>query len=280
MIGRRSYTVAGVGPADPYLRSIRGRFEGKLQDLCRLLLADGDLALDVGANIGATSIILGHHVGSGRVLALEPGPRVFSLLQANIAASGMTNVEPINCAVGASPGRMAFHEDSAYGHLVPGAQGGEVTVRTIDELVESLALPRVDFIKIDTEGFEPHVFAGARRTIERFRPIIYFEFNAWTLLALSQTDPIEFMRTVCALPADQYTIARRRSDLALEPINGDAMAAACRCMVYNGSLLDVLLIPHGSPRAPRIQHLVGRSSGARTAAGQMARAIGRRLFPA
>jgi FkbM family methyltransferase len=275
---RATYRMEGLGPTDRYLLLVKGRFEARFQDLCAALLRDGDIALDVGANIGATALILAEAVGRGRVVAMEPGPTVFPLLVSNLARNGAANAQALHCAIGAEAARMAFHEESSFGHVQLSGEGMEVDVRTIDEVVETLALPRVDFIKIDTEGFEPHVFAGARGTIERFQPIIYFELNVWTLLANAKADPFLFMEQVLALPADAYRVARVRPDLALEPLDGDVTRSLHDTMAFHGSNADILLVPRGSERAAAIAGLINKPLTLRSRTARIARRIGRALL--
>jgi FkbM family methyltransferase len=61
----------------------------------------------------------------------------------------------------------------------------DVPVATLDEIVHDCGLAHVDVVKIDVEGYEPHVLKGARSTIERHRPEIFLETSpAW----LSKSD--------------------------------------------------------------------------------------------
>jgi hypothetical protein len=64
-----------------------------------------------------------------------------------------------------------------------------VPVTTLDGLVERLGLARLDFVKIDVEGFETEVLDGAARSFERFRPIVFAEFNAWVLQCNRNANP-------------------------------------------------------------------------------------------
>ena len=57
----------------------------------------------------------------------------------------------------------------------------EVTVKRLDEIFCELSLDRLDFMKVDVEGFELEVFAGAKETLTTYRPIVFLEMNHWCL---------------------------------------------------------------------------------------------------
>ncbi len=143
------------------------------------LLKPGMAALDIGANIGALSIFMANAVGPrGAVLAMEPQRQVFQLLCANVALNALGNVYTYHAAAGASEGtilvpRVDYAKGGNFGgvSLIGTEKGEPVPCRTID----GLALGRCDLIKIDVEGMENEVVAGAAATIGRFRPTIYLE---------------------------------------------------------------------------------------------------------
>src|SRR4051794_32469881 len=111
-VRKRGFRVAGLSARDAYFRQIKGRFEAKFQAVCARALGPGGVALDVGANIGVTALIMSVFVGGkGRVVAFEPGRQVFDLLQRNVRLNGAGNIELRRCALSASAGRMGFHED-------------------------------------------------------------------------------------------------------------------------------------------------------------------------
>ena len=142
------------------------------------LAAPGACVLDVGANIGALTLSLAQIVGpSGGVIAIEPQRAVYQLLCANLALNEIGNVRAIQAAAGGEAGRtfvpVADHgKPGNFGGIELSNEGGEpVAVLTID----SLRLPACQFIKIDVEGHEQSVIAGAAATISRFRPVLYVE---------------------------------------------------------------------------------------------------------
>jgi len=138
----------------------------------------GHVAFDVGANIGPITLFLSQIVGSrGLVIALEPQRAIYQLLCANLALNGIGNVRAIHAGAGRAQERAyvpATNYDSPgnFGGVELSENNGEpVNIVTID----SLGLPSCGFIKIDVEGHEQAVIAGAAETIRRFKPALYVE---------------------------------------------------------------------------------------------------------
>jgi FkbM family methyltransferase len=254
MAGRRVVRVAGPGKGDLYFRQIRGRFEPEFQAVCARALGQGGVGVDIGANIGATALIMdAFAVNGGRVIAVEPGPQTFALLQRNLAMNEASTVTALNCAVSAESGRMTFCENSAYGHLAPDAQGLQVEVQTLDQIVAGLGLTRLDLLKIDTEGFEPQVLEGARATLERFRPVIYLELNSWALIAHGRRDPLAFVTSLVTSFPWVLRVRRRGGRALLERVQGPPDEAAAVLLsdnlAYFHALNDLVLLPDDATAA-------------------------------
>ena len=142
------------------------------------LVTPDSLVADVGANIGAHTLFLAQAVGArGVVLAIEPQRAVYQLLCANLALNEVMNVRAIRAAAGAARGHAFvpicdYAKPGNFGGIELADKGGEpVEVVSID----SLQLPGCQFIKIDVEGQEQQVIAGAAETIARFKPTLYVE---------------------------------------------------------------------------------------------------------
>jgi len=151
--------------------------EGEVE-LFRQCLGAGDVALDVGANLGAHTLPLAQIVGpSGTVFAFEPQRILFQILCGNVALNEITNVHALPVAVGRAAGRakvpaLDYRGATNFGGISLGsAQGEDVPVVTLDQLEVSKAR----LIKIDVEGMELDVLAGAKATLARCRPILYVE---------------------------------------------------------------------------------------------------------
>lgn len=151
--------------------------------LWRRLVRPGDVAVDVGAHLGAHALALAALVGpAGRVHAFEPQARIADLLERNAAQNRRENVYVNRVALGDGSAEALWYDRPAYGRA--GNFGGVelrkeigtdtawgVDARTLD----SFNLPALGFLKVDVEGAEVEVLNGARDTIKRCRPIVYAE---------------------------------------------------------------------------------------------------------
>ena len=116
--------------------------------------------VDLGANIGLATLWFKLAYPRARVLALEPDPAIFSVLERNVRSNGLTDVELLNCAAWKSEGELAFHPDGADGGRSGGNAGGlKVRAVAVDRL---LAGREIDFLKIDIEGAETEVLPACR----------------------------------------------------------------------------------------------------------------------
>lgn len=150
--------------------------------LFRQLVKPGQTVLDIGANIGAHTVPLAQLIGSGgRVLAFEPQRIPYYCLCANVVLNNLTNVVCHQAAVGEMAGTLPVPElDYQAEHNFGGLPltDHDSTARTYGVPVlriDDLQLERCDLMKIDVEGMEREVLAGAADTIRRFRPILYVE---------------------------------------------------------------------------------------------------------
>ena len=169
-----------------FMAYIYGGFEPSELAALMARIGPGDVAMDVGANIGFHTTALASAVGpQGRVLAVEPVPDNAARLRANLERNGLRNVSLFEVASGASSGRIELEltQDPAFvsGH---GAVGGglmgrriEVPLARIDDLWREAGSPRVKVMKIDTEGAEMDGLAGADGMIRACVPAILLEAN-------------------------------------------------------------------------------------------------------
>ena len=135
----------------------------------------GMVALDVGANVGSYTMLLGRWAGpSGRVFSFEPAPRLFKGLSRHVRLNHLdATVTPVCSAVGArsTMGRLLVAGTAGESRLAGASEGGDtmaVAVTSIDDFCAREGV-RPDFIKIDVEGAELDVLRGARRVIAERR---------------------------------------------------------------------------------------------------------------
>jgi FkbM family methyltransferase len=128
------------------------------------VLRPDDLFVDVGANIGAYTVLAG---STGcKVVAVEPIEETFRWLRRNVDVNGLgSRVELHRCGVGACQSKLRFttSQDTVNHVCTSGEAGEEIEVTTLDSL---LAGRRPSIMKIDVEGFEFQVLQGARETLQ------------------------------------------------------------------------------------------------------------------
>jgi FkbM family methyltransferase len=138
------------------------------------VLKKGMTFVDVGANIGYFTTLASRIVGvDGKVVGIEPDPENFSLLRKNLATNRMDNAVALNLALGPQSGvavlnRSAenFGDHRIYGTPRTDEKSIQVRVEQFDFVVKAMELEKVDFIKIDVQGFEHAVQRGMRETVE------------------------------------------------------------------------------------------------------------------
>jgi len=139
------------------------------------LLDEGDCVLDVGANIGNHTVYFAGVVGC-QVHSFEPIPSTFAILEENIRRNGLgSRVQAHMLALGDGEGHAevaAFDPGNLGGTTLRLEDHGEITVSCIDHL--DLQGP-IRLIKVDAEGMDVSVLAGAEKLIERERPILACE---------------------------------------------------------------------------------------------------------
>jgi FkbM family methyltransferase len=158
--------------------------EGRLdhdQNMLPLILKHinfGDWVLDIGAFIGDHTVAYAEAVGDvGRVLAFEPNPQAYECLNHNM--KGYANVVTYNFPLSTYEGfeyENIISPNAGAGFVVASDKSGQKT-RALDHLL----LEKVNFIKIDAEGFEVEILEGAEKTINKFLPILLLEVNPGAL---------------------------------------------------------------------------------------------------
>ena len=163
-------------------------FEEKLQNFYEQFLTPGMSVVDVGAHVGRHGLKMLRLIGiGGHALLCEPLPDLYERLKSIVESEygNANNVEVVPYALSDEAGISEFCvalDAPAYSgirerHYDTETRVTRITVelRRLDDLVTEW--PRLDYIKIDTEGAEWCVIKGAAGCIQRFRPIVSFEFG-------------------------------------------------------------------------------------------------------
>lgn len=165
-----------------------GHYEPQLTRWIKNELPAGAVVLDIGANVGAFSLLFAKYAGpAGRVIAVEPHPQNASLLRANLQLNQLTQVVVVTAAVGSSGALVQLDGfDPRNQGLVRSRplEGGAFGAASLvapqlsgDALVAELDLQRLDLIKIDAEGADLDILHSLRGSIAKHLPNIIFEFQ-------------------------------------------------------------------------------------------------------
>ena len=155
-----------------------GNYEPQTERFIRQNVKPGMTVLDIGANTGYMTILLADMVGAlGQVHAFEPMPANYELLRKNVDTNGLNQVHLHTFALSDRKGTATLHIDpgndggNTIGNVTGKGWSGHsaisVATETLDEFLARTGIRKVDFIKIDVEGSESLVFAGARKLLSR-----------------------------------------------------------------------------------------------------------------
>lgn len=146
-------------------------------ELIGRLLRSGDYALDVGANIGLHTLAMAAACGpTGRVIALEPDPSNVRLWKKNVLVNNVHNAElrPVAASDISGRARLYLNGSNLGDHRLYDHDRAEhsipVVTRTVDEIWQGLERnPAI--VKVDVQGWEPHVLAGASQLLNSAAPL-------------------------------------------------------------------------------------------------------------
>jgi FkbM family methyltransferase len=177
--------------------------------------------VDIGANIGYFTILAARIVGEkGKVLAIEPDPHNFALLSKSICANGLRNVVALNMALGSAAGtarlfcsNVNFGDHRMYRDTTGDSRPSvDVSVDTLDHVLAGQKFGKVDFIKMDVQGYEHSVLNGMTETLTA-SPALRLLTEFWPLgIEQAGGSPSAFFRTLeafdfrAAIPAHDTTL--------------------------------------------------------------------------
>jgi FkbM family methyltransferase len=223
-----------------------GSFQRNVIGSIRRFVAPDGVVIDVGANIGAVTLLAADYLRKGHVYAFEPTDFAFAKLERNLALNPAlaSRVTTLKMFVADRPGQTsdlvaysswpvagkhAGEEHPVHKGIAQPASCGQTT---IDEFVAAWKLASVSFIKVDTDGHEFSVLSGASHCLAHSRPIVLFEACAYLMEAPQPTfsDFEELFRS------HDYLICE---DLRLELITSEEFQR--RCPVGGG--IDLVAVP-------------------------------------
>jgi FkbM family methyltransferase len=221
------------GPSEQFFsRVMRGdaMHEVGLLSYLRDHVRDGDVLIDVGAHVGYVACFAAAF--GAAVLAVEMQPTLVPVIAANAITNGLWRVHPINAAMGAraglaqstridpSPGLMTVSEKPSSHHYGSASLNHDIILRAcLDDLSLDDEGPPA-YVKIDVEGAEALVVAGARRLIEAGRTTFLVEIHPELLSTFGSTRA----QILDAFPADRYDRGLLREDGRVEAMPAEAFA--------------------------------------------------------
>lgn len=152
------------------------------------LLGDPKLILDVGANLGNHTLYWATHLSVEKIYSFEPFPANYKCLKKNIEDNHLPFIYTLPLAIGDKNGevKVKSFDSGNYGattleYSEDKEETNVMSAVTLDNLKEKLNLSKVDFVKIDTEGFEVHVLDGMKCILEESCPVIWIEVGEKTV---------------------------------------------------------------------------------------------------
>jgi FkbM family methyltransferase len=236
--------------ADSHNILMNSPYEGPWRELDEISIMQrfvrrGDVAFDIGANIGLHSILLSSLVGpQGKLCVFEPNAELLPALRHTVGQLGNVTLYEIALSNRDGSSNLFVPSDHSTASLADWTVSSPVfsddgpshivtcNERQTDNLIDEHSLPVPDFIKCDVEGAELLVFQGARKTLDRVdAPIILFEANECASRAFN-LDVCAAKDFLAGLEAPRYYFFEIKKEGKLEPLQR-----------VNSSFLNMLAIP-------------------------------------
>jgi FkbM family methyltransferase len=207
-----------INPLDHDIgQSVRDRrqYEPHVTAVVRECLHEGNVFVDVGANIGYFTLLAAHLVGAaGRVVAIEPMDKNVQLIYLAAQKNGFEQIRLHQCAASDRRGLLAIATGAGTSNgqaLHASAQAGWHGLMTQSCLLDDLVadLPRIDLVKLDIEGFELLAWRGFRGALARHRPRVLTEFHPHCMRTFAGVDPLDYL-------SELFAYGQRISVLALD----------------------------------------------------------------
>lgn len=226
----RKVTIEGSGAFITNLPE--GRYHDYTFNVFSQFVTEDSICIDVGANIGVTAIALALLAPRGSVLAIEADARNFDFLRRNVSANGFKNIVMVNFLVGApgtkkvylfnkiEPGSSpSISVERAGAHHKYGLEEKHMQCVSLDAIIPNHHLDRLDFIKIDVEGGELDVLAGAEQALARFQPTVVMAFSAHCLMNFARINPPDALNKIMGIFPHVRRIAQHDGVTSLEHID-------------------------------------------------------------
>ena len=147
------------------------------------LIKENYVCFDIGANIGETTLNFAKLASKGKIYSFEPVPFLFQRLKTNVELNNFQNISLNNLAISDKQEELFFESptnNNSSGislNKEKSASSSIVHSTTIDTFVTENNIEKIDFMKIDVEGFENFVINGGTETLKKMKPILFIEID-------------------------------------------------------------------------------------------------------
>lgn len=185
-------------------------------------LKKGDIAVDLGANIGLFTLFMSRYVGqNGKILAFEPGHKNLKFLRSNLSKNKCENVEVFELAVGEKNGKVLLQNEGIHNEV--GSGDAEVQVVALDDIVG-----RADLIKMDIIGYKPKALKGMEKLIKNSPNLkISSAFHPY-YIRKQGGDPVNFLKELDKLGFSIRIVRMENYDFEVYDLKPDDFEAAVR----------------------------------------------------
>lgn len=144
------------------------------------IIKEGDVVVDIGANIGYYLLMESKIVGkNGKIYGIEPVPSNVKIIEKNVKANNYKNIEIFQMAIGDKNGKTKINisrksnwHSILYSDEIEATYSIDVDIITLDEFLKKKEHP--DFVRMDVEGYEYNIISGMRKTLKSKRPLKIF----------------------------------------------------------------------------------------------------------
>ena len=170
-------------------------------------IKDGMYCFDLGGNIGYYAVIESNLVGrQGKVFAVEPSPLNYNLLKTNLDNQKMDNFSVFNIAIGDKDGEIEFivteksnlckvkTSDKEVNEL-ENIKVIKVQSKTLDSFVLENNIEKIDFLRMDLEGYEYNVIMSSKSILEKYKPKLLMEIH-WTIGTEKTIEFLKFLQNL------------------------------------------------------------------------------------
>jgi FkbM family methyltransferase len=201
--------------------------------------------VEVGSNIGASLMQIKLAQPDAVVHCFEPVDRFRELLEKNIAVNRWNNIHVSSAVLASTAEERHLHANTSTASVVSRdydshqfLSSRRVRTSTLDEIFREGS--QLDFIKVDTDGFDFDVLLGGRHTLQRFHPVLFFEFEPSLILEVGRT-PEDFLKYLNALTYETFLMFSNLG-ISLGVTHDHAKILE---LVREYDYLDILALPNG-----------------------------------